>query len=403
MLHSYAFANFRSFRSRVEVSFLLNEKDAVKSWETTSASGHRLTTALAVFGANASGKTSLLQPLAFLAWFVPHSFSLKPDAPIPISPHFAARKEPTEFEVVVDAVEPGMLWRYRLSLTRERVLAETLERKKAGGRWQRVFDRQWTADERYDVKQNEFGLDAAQAAAVRPNVSLISWAIQFDVQLAKQLCDIRIFANINSGGRVAHRADTLNRVAELFQAMPELQAQIRDLLSSWDLGIDDIVAREVEVEQADPSGGEIVTKQVWRLFGVHRRGTETYELPFSEESSGTRAAFILLAHFLPALQLGALIVYDELDSDLHPLLIPEIVGLFSKPEINRNRAQIIFTCHSPEILRRLQKSQIMLVEKNSLESRSWRLDSVKGVRSDENRLAKYLAGEYGGVPRVSRR
>ncbi len=48
----------------------------------------------------------------------------------------------------------------------------------------------------------------------------------------------------------------------------------------------------------------------------------------------------------------------------------------------------------------LQKSQILLVEKEGLNSHAWRLDSMEGVRSDENRVAKYLAGTYGAVPRL---
>lgn len=399
MLHSYAFSNFRSFRSRVEVPFGLSEKDAVNGWDAVSASGDRLTTALAVFGANASGKTSLIQPLAFLAWFVPNSFNAKPDAPIPVRPHFAAKDQPTEFEVVVDAIEPGTLWRYRLILNRERVLSETLERRPRSARWHRVFDRQSLEDGGYDVKQNDFGLDPAKAAAVRPNVSLMSWAIQFDVSLAKQLCDITLITNINAGGRIAPRVDTLNRLAELYSQDPELQVGMKKYLRTWDLGLEDIVAREREVQFTDASG-ELVTRKSWLLYGVHQNQGDRFELPFGEESSGTRAAFVLLAALLPALEHGGFVVYDEMDSDLHPLLIPEILRLFGDPSINRNGSQLVFTCHSPEVLKYLQKAQIMLVEKDVLESTAWRMDSKKGVRSDDNRMTKYLAGEYGGIPRI---
>lgn len=398
MLHSYTFSNFRSFKSTVQVSLVLNEKDAVNGWASTAASGHRLTTALAVLGPNASGKTSLLQPLAFLAWFVPHSFSAKPGAAIPIAPHFARRSDPTEFELVVDAIEPETLWRYRLSVTTERVLSESLERKQGGGRWHRIFDRHWDGGDAYEVRQSEFGLDPAQAAAVRSNVSLISWAVQFDVLLAKRLCEIAVITNINSGGRITPRADMMRRLAKYYGEDPQLRERIREILRQWDLGLDDVVAREIEIPDA---AGSSEAQKVWLLFGVHK-GAEQYVLPFGEESSGTRAAFTLLAQFIPALELGGFIVYDELESDLHPMLIRPLLELFSDPAINRNKAQIVFTCHSPEVLRFLQKSQVMLVEKAELESRAWRLDTATGVRSDDNRFAKYLSGAYGAVPRILR-
>jgi hypothetical protein len=132
MLHSYAFSNFRSFRERVEVPFTLTEKDAVNGWDRISRqSRQRLTTAMAVLGGNASGKTSLIQPLAFLAWFVRYSFSASPDSGVPVPPHFNGQSSPTEFEVIVDAPDPETLLRYRLSATTQHVLSESLEQ---GGR-----------------------------------------------------------------------------------------------------------------------------------------------------------------------------------------------------------------------------------------------------------------------------
>ena len=123
-------------------------------------------------------------------------------------------------------------------------------------------------------------------------------------------------------------------------------------------------------------------------------------LPFAYESSGTKAAFNLLAHFLTVLENGGVIAFDELESDLHPHMLEPLLDLFSNEETNPKNAQIIFTCHSVEVLRLMQKSQTILVEKDGLQSHAWRLDSMEGVRADDNRVAKYLAGAYGAVPRL---
>ena len=58
-------------------------------------------------------------------------------------------------------------------------------------------------------------------------------------------------------------------------------------------------------------------------------------------------------------------------------------------------------CHSVEVLSLLHKSQVVLVEKNvECVSDAWRLDSVQGVRADDNLYAKYMAGAYGAIPRI---
>jgi uncharacterized protein len=398
MLHSYAFSNFRSFRERTEVPLTLAENAPVNGWAMHSSAGPRVTTALAIIGPNGAGKTSLIQPLAFLQWFIPHSFSAPPDSPIWISQHFAAREdEPTTFEVIADADEPRTLWRYRLSATRKRVLAESVERKLGRGAWQMVFDRRWDGAT-YTVEQNEFGLDPTQATAVRPNVSFISWAAQYGVPLARELSSFLLHTNLTSIGRMPLPFDVIERSAEWYEKNPSMRDQMRQLLARWDLGLTDVVIHEYEsADPSDPSGS---TKQKrWFPFGVHRDKKNQYTLPFYEESSGTRSAFTLLVSVLAVLAGGGVLAYDELDSDLHPMMLPPLLDLFSNPDTNPNLAQILFTTHQVDVLRLLQKSQVVIVEKDELESHAWRLDELEGVRSDENRVARYLAGAYGGIPR----
>lgn len=399
MLHRYAFSNFRSFRERTEVRLTLAENASANSWAVHSSAGPRLTTALAIIGPNGAGKTSLIQPLAFLGWFVPHSFGASPDSPMPIASHFAAPEdEPTTFEVIVDAEEPKTFWRYQLSAIKPRVLTESLERKFGRGVWQSVFDRRWDG-EKYVVLQDGFGLDPTQAAAVRPNVSLIAWAAQYGVSLARQLSTFILHTNMTSLGRTHQPVDVIERCAEWYAKNESMRDRMRELLANWDLGLADVVIHEYEaLDPSDPSGS--TQQKRWYPFGIHRAQEKNYSLPFYEESSGTRSAFALLAAILAVLAEGGVMAYDELDSDLHPMMLPPLLDLFSNPETNPHNAQILFTTHQVDILRLLQKSQVMIVEKDELESQAWRLDELEGVRSDENRVARYMAGAYGGVPRL---
>jgi hypothetical protein len=333
-----------------------------------------------------------------LGWFVQHSFGVPPDSPIWVSPHFADVGEPTTFEIVADAEEPRTLWRYRLSANRLRVLAESLERKVGRGAWHMVFDRAWDGV-KYTVEQNEFGLDPTQAAAVRPNVSFVSWAAQYGVPLARKVSSFLLQSNLTSLGRVPPPFDVIERSAEWYEKNPSMRDQMRKLLARWDLGLADVVIKEYETSDAsDPSGA--TKRKRWFPWGVHSDKNGSYTLPFYEESSGTRSAFTLLVSILAVLASGGVMAYDELDSDLHPMMLPPLLDLFSDPETNSQGAQILFTTHQVNVLELLQKSQVVIVEKDGLESHAWRLDELEGVRSDENRVARYLAGAYGGTPRL---
>jgi predicted ATPase len=93
-------------------------------------------------------------------------------------------------------------------------------------------------------------------------------------------------------------------------------------------------------------------------------------------------------------------IIDEIDNDLHPHLLPHLIDLFKFEHTNPHQAQLIFSCHTPEVLNILKKHQIYLVQKENQESEAWRLDEVVGVRADDNLYAKYMAGAFDAVPNV---
>lgn len=397
MLHRYAVTNFQSFLDRTEVSFLLNGKVPSLGWEAQSASSTRLSLLTAVIGPNGSGKTSLLKAIVFAEWFLRTSFHQPVDAPIPVVPHFSAPNEPTELEVDVEDRD-GRLWRYVVRLTPERVLHEALFVRKVE-RFSYVFVRDWDeASQQYQVKQQDFGMPLAEARKARHNASLISTAAQYGVELAKYLVNTHIETNVVASGRLAFRAENdLPAAARHFALNEAQQAEMVRLLKAWDLGLSDVQLRELSSQRPD---GE--TQRFWFPFGVHvDRSGQQRELSFMDESSGTQSAFVLLSRLLPALTHGGLVVIDEFENDLHPHMLEPILDLFANEQTNPHKAQLLFTCHAMEVLNVLHKSQIMLVEKDEdCESAAWRMDSVKGIRNDDNFYAKYMAGAYGAVPQM---
>lgn len=394
MLRSFTIGNFQSFRQPVQISLELNRHTPEDGRSYTSALGTRLSKALAVIGANASGKTTLIKSLVFIDWFVKHSFHAKPDEPIPLLAHFSAVAEPSTFEVEFEFDKRQ--WRYRLIASRERVVHESLYGKQSRS-FAYVFIRQWDAEhQRYTVKQQHFGMLQKEAEKVRENASLISTAAQYDVDLALKLVSAGVFSNVHGLGRQVMDHDQIMRASEFYANNTFIRDQMSALLHQWDFGLSDV---RVEKHSVVRESGE--TEDIHIPYGIHCVGSKEHRLMLLHESSGTQGAFILLSLILPALQRGGLVLIDELEADLHPHMLTPILDLFFSKKTNPHNAQIIFTCHCIEVLNLLHKAQVVLVEKDDhCQSDAWRLDSVKGVRADDNLYAKYMAGAYGAVPRI---
>ena len=391
MLHSYVFSNFQSFLDRVEVDLTLNRKTGMTDWMSETSTGERVSKLMAVIGPNGSGKTALLKPVAFIAWFIGQSFQQPPDATIPVTPHVAAVDKPSEFECQVDF--EGKVWRYVLRCTPQRVIHEALYQKRE--RFGYVFIRDWDeASGSYAVKQQDFGLAPQEARKVRQNASLIATAAQYGVPLAQRMAAPSVVTNVNVFGRMYMDNAHLLAAADHFSRSLEQQRQMEKLLAGWDLGLSGVRLTEVPAPtQDDPN------RKVWMPFGKHRNKSSEFDLPFLVESSGTQSAFVLLSRLLPALEIGGLAVIDEFENDLHPHMLEPILELFADPATNPHNAQLIFTCHAVEVLNLIHKSQVMLVQKNpDCESTACRLDAVAGIRNDDNFYAKYMAGAYGAVP-----
>ena len=395
VLHSYTFKNFQSFAERTEVSLRLNDKAPLHGWQARSMAGQRLNIALAVMGANGAGKTIALKPLVFAVWFATHSFDMPPGSGIPVSPHFEPEgTSPTEVELEAED-DQGVLWRYVLHTTRERVVHESLHRLVK--KFNYVFTRDLNdAGDGYVIKQQGFGMPAAEALKVRPNASLISTARQYGVQTAIHLSRLHVATNVNVLGRARFEASQLTQAAKLFADNTAMHHQMVTLLKSWDLGLSDVTLHELERTAANGN-----SDSQWVAFGTHKtQDGKAHVLHFLDESSGTQTAFVLLSRLLNVLSHGGVAVMDELDADLHSHMLEPVLDLFANPSTNPHNAQLIFSAQAPQVLNVLNKAQVLFVEKRNCQSTAYRADSIKGLRADDNLFAKYMTGALGAVPQL---
>jgi hypothetical protein len=202
--------------------------------------------------------------------------------------------------------------------------------------------------------------------------------------------------NVIALGRSFMGHDRVMNASQLYGSDPQLALKMSELLHQWDLGLTGVEVRKEKIRDAQNN-----EEEVFFPWGIHDVQGRKAELPLALESRGTQSAFVLLAHLLGALEHGGVAVIDEMESDLHPDMLTPILDLFFNPRTNPKSAQLIFTCHATPVLNEFDKGQVLLVEKDDdCASHAWRLDSVKGVRADDNFFAKYMAGAYGAVPRL---
>ncbi len=391
MILNLSFSNFYSFGEETEVSFEVGKKPEKTYYDVNLQVGERdfrVNKVVAVLGANGSGKTQFIKVISFLSWFISEAHrDLKSHDEIAFFPHMNSVQTPSAF--CIEFLLDNIVYKYDLKMTREKVITEVLS-SKTERNFSYLFKRELVGDTYHYKTKKPFDVLKKYVKEVPKNVSLLSLAKLYQVKDAIRIVDFfeKTISNINVLGRYSFTEEKLYEAVDFIYHHEEFQELINMLLCDWDFGLSDISY------QQNTEMNQIVA------MGIHKDKGHQFALPFMFESNGTQSALILLRMILPVLAIGGTAVIDELDSDLHPHLIPAIIDLFKFSDTNPHNAQLIFSCHSAEVLNELQKHQVYLTEKLSLKSEAWRLDYIDGLRHDDNFYAKYLSGALGGIPKL---
>ncbi len=402
MITYIRFNNFYSYLEDTEVSFMLGRQPTASDYDftvKTTQDQYRLNKIMAVVGANGSGKTQILKAFAFLRIFMFVSMYEKYDYEgIPFSQYALSNSDLTNFDLgflVKNSQGIYEEYRYELTLNKIAVIKESLH-KKTSRQFSYIFIRHYE-DDKLIYKHRDF-ISPALADDVKKNASLISYANLLDNPIAMSIFDVFLHSstNVNTSGRQSGSTESIVELTEILHKNKDLKEMVENLLCQFDTGINHITIKEVLLvnkEQEKP-------RKILLPFGTHKTKDGEFELSFHEESNGTQSAYSLLGLILPVLDSGGIAFIDELDNDLHPHLLPAIFDLFRSSHYNPHNAQLIFSCHTPEVFNLLNKHQIYLVEKYEQISEAWRLDEVEGVRNDDNLYAKYMAGAFDAVPNL---
>lgn len=421
MLISFSVRNFRTFREQVEWSLVASPDKTREENNVVDlpAFGLRLLKGAVVYGANASGKSKLINALEYMHAFVLtssdkgqigkptyiESFKLNPDSAV----------DSSEFEI--QFIYKNELYRYGFEVSATRIEAEWLFlRTEKGARNKPEVELFYRNGQEIVYNARRFGgivSELVKNAAVRENALLISVAAQFNQPKAtavlKWFDDLVILSGKDE--------DWERALTFMLLRHPENHEVIQHFLENADL---DIAHIEIGIEKKpfnykdpDETGEKFrnwskqqhaTTKTLHRAYNNERKPVEL--VPFSlllDESTGTKKMLELAGPVLSVLDDGQVLIVDELDARLHPNLVSKIVQLFNSKTTNPNNAQILFNTHDTNLLAsgNFRRDQIWFTEKNRYgEATLYSLADFKTdvVKKDDDFEANYVRGKYGAVP-----
>ena len=120
----------------------------------------------------------------------------------------------------------------------------------------------------------------------------------------------------------------------------------------------------------------------------------------SDESGGTQKLFAFAGPLLDILAKGRILLVDELDTSLHPLMVRFLISLIHNPEVNRSNAQLVFTTHDTSVLDTeiFRRDQVWFAEKNAENATRLYPLTEFSPRKGEAIERGYLNGRYGALP-----
>ena len=401
MLRSFRVANHKSIRDEQEL-LLLPAYDRERAVAPVAG----------IFGANAAGKSNVLDALLFMRRAVRESYSeWEPGSGVPRTPFKLDRLKQAEPSVyVVDLIVEGVRHVYGLSLDDERVVDEWLYDYRRGRR--RVIFERSDRDIALGSTLPEYrGRSERMSELTRPNATLISVAAATNQAEVTPVYDW-FRAGITYKGPGG--PNLTPRLAEQLEpGHPERELLLR-LIRAADVGIVDVRIERPPLDDLPHELGDLESDVDWRSFLTLGRaqlsffhGKDAVRLSAREQSAGTLALLRLLSSALTVLKRGNLFLIDEIDSSLHPRLVAELINLFQDRATNSRGAQIVFTTHDATLLGRslgepaLERDQVWLVEKDAAGATNLVPLTDFRPRKEDSVLRRYLGGSYGAVPLVS--
>jgi AAA15 family ATPase/GTPase len=398
---NFTIANYKSVKDELMINF--NAASIAEHQETNVIESDKLklVRTILLYGPNASGKSKILEALIFLRHFVLSSAVDRPiNQPIEVEPFElspATAQKPSLFEVFF--LLGKTKYRYGFEADKERVHKEWLFEATI----EKEYDLFIRVNDKFKINSKRFPNAKSLEKRTRKNALFLSVAAQWNVQKASDISNW--FENICTvhGLQDEHYRDiTLKLMKD--KATADL---INRFMQKADLGINSVGTVEVPAAPQDSdlskgSSAEVSSAAVYAVHNVYDRYKVVNTIPFfldKSESEGTKKYFNMIGILITAIREGRLVVIDEFDARLHPLLSKALIRFFNSPE-TASHAQLLAASHDTALLDKdlLRRDQIYFIEKNQFgATHATALVEFKS-RKEEPYYKKYLDGRYGAIP-----
>lgn len=403
--------SIRDYQELLLTASVLKDDDA--DVVATGALPRGVLPGVAIYGANASGKSNILAALYFMRNGVLSSHSSGdagggvPRKPFALDPDSASAPSRYDCDVLID----GVRYHYGFVLNEKEVQEEWLYAYPSGHR-QVWFHRSIYEENQFHFGRNLRGQNKVIERLTRSNSLFLSAAAQNN---HKQLSVIYKYFRDNFIFRLQGE-NAIDVLSNSYLENVSMRERIARFLSFADTGIRDVRLEEKNINKSHPLYGElkaVLEKHVKGIsldeaaerikkisLGHETEAGEIVYLDIAYESRGTQHLLSMLGPVFDALENGKTIVVDELDTSMHPLISAKIINLFASRETNKNGGQIIFSTHDSNLLSAgvLRRDQIWFTEKDHRGATHLVPLTDLKTRNSDNLQRGYLQGRYGGIP-----
>ena len=399
MLIRFSFKNFKSFKNE---NCLDMEATSLKEHEYNVAkteNGEYLKVS-AIYGANASGKTNVLQAFDYMKKRILVSDDSKKNSPIDEENiySFMINNDPIALEVEILA-KNNKIYKYGFEVLKDTIISEWLFEKRVN-KFYAIFERE---NNNVSMKTNKIS-DLVNIDERTLFLNIYS-KIDRNNEDFSNVYDWFVNSMYLDLGNPNFERFINNRVSLKILSDENYKKELLKFIKTFDSGIEGIRTTPDSIEAVKNNNG-IIDIEV-----LHRgENGELKALPFYLESNGTRKMFHLFDFFMDALKNGMVLFVDELDAKLHPLLTRYIINLFHNSQTNIGNGQLIYSTHDTVNLNKetFRRDEIWFAEKDKdgiseiyalsdyiLEDDK---NAGKKVRNDATYNKDYLTGRYGAIP-----